>query len=252
MGVTIPLPYFSPYIVIEYRHNFPLNPTEVARVFDSSGITRPTNDIQRIARMFAASNLVLSAWANGVLVGVCRALTDYSYCCYLSDLAVDKAMQGKGVGKELIRRTQAIIGDVSHAASSVAAASEELTATAAELDQATNTASHQAGTARTSAQDMARNIDTVASGTEEMTASIREISKNANDAAGVAASAVQVADRTNSTVAQLGTSSAEIGEVVKAITSIAEQTNLLALNATIEAARAGEAGKGFAVVANEV
>src|SRR5213594_3922899 len=60
------------------------------------------------------------------------------------------------------------------------------------------------------------------------------------------------AETTNSTVAKLGESSAEIGEVIKVITSIAEQTNLLALNATIEAARAGDAGKGFAVVANEV
>ena len=68
----------------------------------------------------------------------------------------------------------------------------------------------------------------------------------------MAASAVQVTERTNETVAKLGESSSEIGKVVKVITSIAEQTNLLALNATIEAARAGESGKGFAVVANEV
>ena len=59
-------------------------------------------------------------------------------------------------------------------------------------------------------------------------------------------------NKTNATVAKLGESSAEIGNVIKVITSIAQQTNLLALNATIEAARAGEAGKGFAVVANEV
>ncbi|WP_231912953.1 GNAT family N-acetyltransferase [Sterolibacterium denitrificans] len=98
-------------MMIEYRHNFPLNPTDIARVFNSSGITRPTDDIPRIARMFAASNLVISAWANEVLVGVCRALTDYSYCCYLSDLAVDKAFQSHGIGKELIRRVQTAVGD---------------------------------------------------------------------------------------------------------------------------------------------
>jgi methyl-accepting chemotaxis protein len=85
-----------------------------------------------------------------------------------------------------------------------------------------------------------------------MSTSIREIATSANEAAAVAANAVDVADSTTATVARLGESSAEIGEVIKVITSIAEQTNLLALNATIEAARAGEAGKGFAVVANEV
>lgn len=97
--------------MIEYRHNFPLDPIDVARVFHASGITRPTEDIPRIARMFAASNLIISAWADGVLVGVCRALTDYSYCCYLSDLAVDQAFQKRGIGKELMRRVQSTIGD---------------------------------------------------------------------------------------------------------------------------------------------
>ena len=64
--------------------------------------------------------------------------------------------------------------------------------------------------------------------------------------------AVSFTNDANLTMAKLGESSAQIGNVVKVITSIAQQTNLLALNATIEAARAGEVGKGFAVVANEV
>jgi predicted N-acetyltransferase YhbS len=96
---------------IEYRHNDPLDPIEVARVFDASGITRPTSDLARIARMFAAPSLVISAWQDGRLVGVSRSLTDYAYCCYLSDLAVDKTVQGKGVGRELVRRTQVAVGD---------------------------------------------------------------------------------------------------------------------------------------------
>src|SRR5262245_27072412 len=97
-----------------------------------------------------------------------------------------------------------------------------------------------------------QNVQTAAAGTEEMSASIKEIAKNAAEADRVADGAVKAAEATNGTVAKLGESSAEIGKVLKVITSIAQQTNLLALNATIEAARAGEAGKGFAVVANEV
>jgi|SRR6478735_2312308 len=96
---------------IEYRHNCSLDPVEVVRVFDASGINRPTVDLARIARMFTAPSLIISAWQSGRLVGVSRSLTDYCYCCYLSDLAVEKTLQGKGIGTELIKRTQAMIGD---------------------------------------------------------------------------------------------------------------------------------------------
>lgn len=97
--------------MIEYRDNHPLEPLEVARVFEASGISRPTKDIPRIAQMFANADIVISAWDGTRLVGVSRALTDYSYCCYLSDLAVDLAYQKHGIGRELIRRTQSIIGE---------------------------------------------------------------------------------------------------------------------------------------------
>ncbi len=101
-------------------------------------------------------------------------------------------------------------------------------------------------------QQVTQNLQSVSTGAGEMTLTIQSIAGNANEAAKVAGSAVSAAEAANTTVAKLGQSSAEIGVVIKVITSIAQQTNLLALNATIEAARAGEAGKGFAVVANEV
>ncbi|GIE99417.1 methyl-accepting chemotaxis protein [Paractinoplanes rishiriensis] len=85
------------------------------------------------------------------------------------------------------------------------------------------------------ADDVSRSIQTVAAGAEELGERIREISGNATDAAQVASGAVQSASSANAMIAKLGDSSAEIGDVLKVITSIAEQTNLLALNATIEA-----------------
>ena len=97
--------------MIEYRHNFPLAAAEVVAIFNASGIRRPTNDLARIERMFTNADLVFSAWYEGKPVGVCRALTDFSYCCYLSDLAVDKAFQKHGIGCELIARVRSAIGE---------------------------------------------------------------------------------------------------------------------------------------------
>ncbi|WP_121254760.1 methyl-accepting chemotaxis protein [Nocardioides ferulae] len=137
-------------------------------------------------------------------------------------------------------------------AQALASASEELSSVSAQMNGTSAEAAAQTELVAGAAEQVSRNVQTVAAGTEQMSASIREIAKNAADAAGVATRAVTTAESTSGTVAKLGESSVEVGNVIKVINAIAEQTNLLALNATIEAARAGEAGKGFAVVANEV
>jgi methyl-accepting chemotaxis protein len=134
----------------------------------------------------------------------------------------------------------------------VASASDQVSINSQQITANSEKTSTQANVVSQSAQQVSQNLQTVATGAEEMGASIKEIAKNATEAAKVATDAVKVAETTTATVSHLGDSSAQIGQVIKVITSIAQQTNLLALNATIEAARAGEAGKGFAVVANEV
>jgi methyl-accepting chemotaxis protein len=141
---------------------------------------------------------------------------------------------------------------VSENAQQVANASEEFSAASQQISSNSEETSAQATAVTTAADQVNRNLQTVATGAEEMSSTIQEIAKNATESARVSGEAVKTAEATNATISKLGVSSAEIGQVIKVITSIAQQTNLLALNATIEAARAGEAGKGFAVVANEV
>jgi methyl-accepting chemotaxis protein len=144
------------------------------------------------------------------------------------------------------------VADMGGSVQTLSSASTGLAEVATRLSGSAAQVSDRAQGSAAAAAEVSSNVQTTASGAEEMGASIREIAVNAQQAAQVAASAVETARSTSVTVAKLGESSTEIGNVLKVITSIAEQTNLLALNATIEAARAGEAGKGFAVVANEV
>ena len=96
---------------ITYRTDAALTAPAVADLFHSSGIRRPVDDLDRIQRMLDNASLTLTAWDGEKLVGIARALTDFSYCSYLSDLAVRAEYQRKGIGKELLARLRAILGD---------------------------------------------------------------------------------------------------------------------------------------------
>lgn len=94
-----------------YKTNIPLTEEELADLFDRSGINRPVKDLQRIKKMIDNSNLIITAWIEDELIGISRSLTDFCYCCYLSDLAVDKKYQKMGIGKELIDRTREAVSE---------------------------------------------------------------------------------------------------------------------------------------------
>lgn len=163
------------------------------------------------------------------------------------------ALAGVGAATNKTADTlQSSMQSIAQNAQALSTSSQQLAVTSQQMSNNAEQTSAQANTVATATQEVTSNLNSVATGAEEMISTVQSISNNAGGAAKVAAEAVRTADAANATVAKLGESSAEIGQVIKVITSIAQQTNLLALNATIEAARAGEAGKGFAVVANEV
>jgi GNAT superfamily N-acetyltransferase len=68
-------------------------------------------DLTRIEKMFKNSNIVVTAWENIKLIGLSRAISDFSYCCYLSDLCVRDEYKKKGIGKELVLLTKVTAGD---------------------------------------------------------------------------------------------------------------------------------------------
>ncbi|MEO6694079.1 MAG: GNAT family N-acetyltransferase [Ignavibacteria bacterium] len=98
---------------ITYKINTPITAEQVSELFIKSGINRPSDDLPRIRKMLDNSNLIITAWSEEKIVGIARSLTDFCYCCYLSDLAVDIEFQKSGIGKELINRTREAITDQS-------------------------------------------------------------------------------------------------------------------------------------------
>jgi predicted N-acetyltransferase YhbS len=97
---------------ISYRSGNDLDLDQVIELYRAStlGDRRPVEVRDSMRQMLQHANLVVTAWNGPLLVGISRALTDFAYVAYLSDLAVRASHQRSGIGKELIRRTQAELG----------------------------------------------------------------------------------------------------------------------------------------------
>jgi predicted GNAT superfamily acetyltransferase len=91
---------------ITYKFNTMPSTEVIIELYDNAGLNRPTADLDRIAKMYANSNLIVTAWDKDKLVGISRSLTDFCYCCYLSDLAVRQEYKYSGIGKKLVELTK--------------------------------------------------------------------------------------------------------------------------------------------------
>jgi len=96
---------------MQYTHLRKISCEQFIDVLNRStlGERRPVTDRERIASMLEHADLLCTAWAGDLLVGVARSVTDFSYCCYVSDLAVDVSYQKRGIGVELLRLTQGLL-----------------------------------------------------------------------------------------------------------------------------------------------
>jgi GNAT superfamily N-acetyltransferase len=90
-----------------------LSLAEYLFILDDSGLgkRRPMHDPEHLNKMLEGSNLLVTARKDGQLVGFLRGLSDYCYRCFIADLAVAKAFQGKGIGREILQFTRNLAPD---------------------------------------------------------------------------------------------------------------------------------------------
>lgn len=99
---------YTAIVIIRYSIHDTITVEEFQRVLRASGLgeRRPVDDAERLAAMLAHADLLVTARVSGRLVGIARSVTDFAYCCYLSDLAVDAKFQHQGIGRRLVDLTQ--------------------------------------------------------------------------------------------------------------------------------------------------
>lgn len=98
---------------ITYKSDITPTASQVIALYNSAGLPRPTNDPERIQKMFDHSNLIVSAWDGDTLVGVARTITDWAWSSYLADLAVSPEYQQFGIGRQLLAITKQRVGEES-------------------------------------------------------------------------------------------------------------------------------------------
>lgn len=93
---------------IEFAINKPITPDQFISVLRASTLAerRPVHDLACVAGMLEHADLTITAWHKTRLIAIARSVTDFHYCCYVSDLAVDITYQKRGIGKRLLRLTQ--------------------------------------------------------------------------------------------------------------------------------------------------
>jgi ribosomal protein S18 acetylase RimI-like enzyme len=96
---------------ITYKSDVTPTAEQVIELYDNAGLPRPTNDKERIQKMYENSNLIVTAWDGELLVGVSRSITDWVWSCYLADLAIKSEYKKSGIGKKLIELTKERLGE---------------------------------------------------------------------------------------------------------------------------------------------
>lgn len=96
---------------ITYKTDVKPTTQQIIDLYNSAGLKRPTDDAERISKIYENSNLVITAWDDDLLVGVSRTITDFYYTSYLADLAVKLEYQKEGIGKKLLYLTKETLGD---------------------------------------------------------------------------------------------------------------------------------------------
>lgn len=166
----------------------------------------------------------------------------------------------------MAKQWRQIIGGLGNEVAALASSSQELTVTSQKLSAGAGNSAELSSSVAAATEEMsanmnsvaaaseqaATNVNIVATAAEEISSTIQQIAGKTEQAKEITGGAVVLAQSSTEKVDALGRAAHEISKVTEVITEISDQTNLLALNATIEAARAGDAGKGFAVVANEI